>query len=171
MDSTEAQSQLRPSHTKKLLLFLGVIMLVPLALLFLVFPLLSEQSFDSAEQLKPEAISSLRVQILNRSKIDGGDDIGPFLADPADFAALLAPLTTVPSVENYPDAVGPWFGDYRIVTNDGRRGTIKFYYHMRTPESIPALRFKIGQVQYEGGRAQRVVDAAKAASGRGSKVR
>jgi len=171
MDETSLLATTRPRHTKKLLLFLGLILLVPVALLFLVFPLLMEQPFDSVEQLKTENIRSLRVQILNRSQIDGGDDLGPFLADPADYAMLLAPLSAVPTIADYPDARGPWIGDYRILTNNGRRGTIKFYFHKLTPTAVPALRFQIGQIKYEGGQAQTIIDAARTASARGVKVR
>lgn len=171
MEENESKAPVRRSHTKKLLLFLGLILLIPVALFFIVFPLLMEQSFDSVEQLKAENIRSLRVQILNRSEIDGGDDVGPFLADPVDYPLLLAPLAAVPTTPEFADARGPWLGDYRIVTNDGRRGTIKFYYHKLTPTAVPALRFQIGGIKYEGSQAKAVIDAVTTASARGRKVR
>ena len=171
MDENEIAPPVRPRHTRKLLLFLGLILLIPVGLFFVVFPLLMEQPFDSVDEVKPENIRSLRVKILNRSKFDGGDDLGPYIADPADYAVLLKPLETVPTIADFPDARGPWLGEYRIVTNDGRRGTIMFYYQSRTPEMVPQLRFQIGSIKFQGGQARAVIDAATTAAARGRAVR
>ena len=50
---------------------LGVLLL-PLAVAFVLVPLLLEQPFESAEEIDPAAVKQLRVFVLNRKELDGG---------------------------------------------------------------------------------------------------
>ncbi len=158
-----------PNHGPKLLLGMAVVMLVPLALIFVVFPRLTDQPFDRIDELAPDNIATLRVQILNRQQVDNGKDLGPYTAAPADYPALLGVLIQVPEVEEFTGARGPWLGEYRIVTKAGRKGTVRLYWY-RPPgreNAEPRLRFQIGSHKFEGGAASAVIDAATAAAGQG----
>lgn len=156
------------------LLIAGAVLLLLLALVVgatIVVPLMLEQPFDSADQLDPADIKSLRVYFLNRKELDGGEDVGPYFAAEEDYAKLLAPLKNVPEVEGFEDARGPWLGEFRVRTKSGRKGTIKLYW-VKTPQDPPSaparLRFQIGPHKYEGGTAAAVIAAAEAAAPRGS---
>jgi hypothetical protein len=183
-----------PSGVKKrtgiwIVLGVLVVLLLPIVLATLLFPLLQEQPFESPEDIRPEKIESLRVFLLNRRELDGGEDVGPYFAAESDYATLLAPLQDVPSVADFPDARGPWLGEYRIVTRDGRKGTIRFYWTkpLQLPEVRPVrfsvgeldlevfpaltwphrLRFQIGEHKFEGGETATLIRAAELCAQRG----
>ena len=159
----------RPKYGLKIVLLTLLILCIPVVLVLGVFPLLNEQAFESVDELAPENIQSLQVQIHNRVEIDGGEPIRLYYADEADFAMLLEPLKAVPEVDNYPDAQGPWLGEYRIVTKSGRKGTIRFYWTKRPqdPPTAIRLRFKIGTHKFEGGSVQSIIDIARVCQPRG----
>jgi hypothetical protein len=174
---------------------LGVllVLLLPVGLATLLFPLLQGQPFESPGEIRPEAIESLRVFLLNRRELDGGADVGPYFAAESDYDALLAPIQAVPWVADFPDARGPWLGEYRIVTKDGRKGTIRFYWTAPLPlpamppvrltlgqneiTVLPALtwphrlRFQIGPNKFEGGDTASLIRAAEACASRGRPAR
>ena len=158
---------------RRITLFVLGFLAVPVALIFLVFPFLSDEPFATVDELAPQNIASLRVSVVNRAELDGGEDVGPYLAAEADFAALLAPLKSVPEVEQFPNARGPWLGEYRVMTREGRRGRVRFYWvrDPHAPDVPPRLRFQVGERKFEGGRADALVKAAEAAKDRGTPTR
>ena len=158
------------SHGPKLVLGLVIVMLVPLALIFGLFPLLVDGAFDRVEELEAGNIRSLQVHILNRQGVDDGPDVRPYSAAPEDFGPLLAAVKQVPEVADFSGVRGPWLGEYRVVTTAGRRGTIRFYWQPSPtgdPRAEPVLRFQIGPHKFEGGGARRLIAAAEAAQERG----
>lgn len=181
-----------PNPAKWIVLIVLALMGIPVTLALVVFPMLSDLPFESVHQLDPADVRSLSVRLLNRSELDGGDDVGPYFAAPEDYAALLAPLRHAPKVADFPDARGPWLGEYRVRTTSGRGGTIRLYW-VRSPEderALPAyealyggaayraataarhlpaarLRFQIGDQKFEGYAAVDVIRAAEAGKDRG----
>ena len=156
-----------PRHGPKIVLGLVAVMALPLVLIFAVFPLVRTQSFAHVEDLDPANVASLRVHLLNRQGIDGGPDIGPFYAAAADTATLLDALRAVPEVPEFEGADGPWLGEFRVLTKDGRHGTVRFYWqppYRRDGE--PVLRYKIGERQFEGGDLKGLIALIEAAAGR-----
>jgi hypothetical protein len=168
------ETSAKPRYGRKILLFMIPIMLMPVFLAFVLFPALMEQPFETADDIQPQNIASIRVHILNRRELDSGDDIMPFFADEQDYARLLNPLLSVPESAGYTDARGPWFGEYRILTKSGRKGTIRLYWSKPNPAAevqYAKLRFQIGKKTFEGGSVQDVIESAKLAEGRGRKNR
>jgi hypothetical protein len=175
--STDARP-VRPRTGRRtaLLVLLLVLLVVPAVYLlafFVVIPLLQGQPFQSPAELRAEDIKSLRVHLLNRKELDQGEDVGPYYADPADYEALLAPLKTAAEVGQYPDARGPFLGEYRVLLNTGRKGTIKLYWS-RSPGPAtkdgppPArLRFEIGGHKFEGGPAGALIQVVEECAARG----
>jgi hypothetical protein len=157
---------------------LALILLVPVILAWFVFPLLAQEPFTSLAEIQPDAIQSLQVRLLIRGEIDpelsNQPDIGPYYAAAEDIPRLLAPLKDAVEVPEFPTAQGPLLGEYRILTQENRRGTIRLYW-VRDPShpsgAIPRLRFKIGTHKYEGGTAMAVIAAAADAATRGRKYR
>jgi hypothetical protein len=169
----------RTGRRVALVLLLVVLLLVPcvyLSAMFLVIPLLQGQAFDSPAELTPEAIQSLRFQLLNRKELDGGEDVGPYFAAAEDYEKLLAPLKSAAEVEQYPGARGPFLGEYRVVLKSGRKGTIKLYW-LRPPGAVPKddhapparLRFEIGSHRFEGGTAEALIQVIEECAARGRK--
>ncbi len=151
----------------QIVLLVCLALLVPVGLVVVLFPLLSEQAFESADELSAENVESVRVFLLNRKELDGSNsDVGPYFAAPDDFDAILASLKSVPEVEQYPDARGPWLGELRVRLKNGRKGTIKLYW-TRKPGEVARLRFQIGNRKFEGGSAEAFVKIAVDAEGRG----
>jgi len=151
----------------QIVLLVCLVLLIPVGLIFVLFPLLSETPFESADELSPENVDSVRVFLLNRKELDGStDDVGPFFAATDDFNAIFASLKSVPEVEQYPDARGPWLGELRVRLKNGRKGTIKLYW-TRKPGEAARLRFQIGNHKFEGGSAEAFVKIAVEAEGRG----
>ncbi len=166
----DARPPAKPRHGPKIVLGLAVVLLVPLALIFGLFPLLMDGPFDRVEELEVTNIQSLRVYILNRQGVDDGPDVGPYFAAADDYAPLLAALKQVPEVAEFTGARGPWLGEYRVVTTAGRRGTIRFYWQPSPsgdPYAAPVLRFQIGPNKFEGRGAPGLIAAAEAAKERG----
>lgn len=189
--------QVRRNVGQRILLIIALLMLVPVGLAFGLFPLLKTQPYQSVEEIDPAQVDSLRVFFLNRTELDGGEDIGPYFAAEEDYAKLLAPLVAVPRVEDYQSARGPWLGELRIRTKVGRRATIRLYWQ-RNPvkstvldaigataggllieraNSVPVyspgayqLRFQIGDERYEGGNILELIQAAQSAESRGVKA-
>ena len=101
------------------------LMLLPVGLAVCLFPLLAGSPFHAVESIDPAMVASLRVFVLNRAELDGGPDVGPFVARPDDVAGLLAPLTRLTALPAPPEAArGPWLGEYRIRTTDNRRAAV-----------------------------------------------
>lgn len=176
------------------LVALSLAVLLPVGLAVGLFPLLAGSPFDSPDAIEPAAVAGLRVHVLNRAGLDGGEDVGPFQANPADFPALLAPLRGLAPLADKPDVVGPWLGEYRVRTPQGRRATVRLYWTQRPdtgqadtpaaaagpavlrgrPELVPgafALRVQVGGRWFEGGQPLAVVAAAEAAAARGTPAR
>lgn len=171
------------------------LMLLPVGLAVLVFPLLAGSPFDSVEAIDPARVKSLRVFVLNRKEFDGGEDVGPYLARSEDVRSLLRPLAGLTPLDAPPgNARGPWLGEYRVRTDAGRRGTVRFYWSRRPdtgqantpaavagpavlngrPELVPgayALRVVVGDRWYEGGNPLAVIAAAEAAAKAGTPAR
>ena len=174
-----------------------LVLLLPLLVGFVLVPLLLEQPFESAEEIDPAEVKTLRVFVLNRRELDGGRDVGPYLAAAEDYPALLAPLREAREVGSFPDARGPWLAEYRVLLKSGRKGTIKLYWS-RPPGGwkgaqafaaaggtaalaeageagrVPpvTLRFQIGpRKKYEGGSAAGLIRAAEAGAERGTRTK
>ncbi|HET6573038.1 MAG TPA: hypothetical protein VFG68_05505 [Fimbriiglobus sp.] len=167
----------RPRTGKKiaLIVFAVVLLLVPAVygLALVGARLLMGQAFESPAELTPANVRSLRVELHNRKELDGGEIVRPYYAAPEDYGRLLAPLKAAAEVGSYPDARGPFLGEYRVVLKSGRKGTIRLYWSR--PPGVDAknaphtarLRFQIGNHLYEGAMASDVVRAVEEAAVRG----
>jgi hypothetical protein len=163
----------RPRTGWKITLIVLALILLPVGLGFFVIPLLQGMPFDSPAELSPENVQSLRVHVLNRKELDGGEDLGPYYASAEDYERLLAPLKAAAAVGSYPDARGPFLGEYRVVLTSGRKGTIRLYWSRPSsggPGDAPPvarLRFQIGEHLYEGPAAADVIRAVEECAARG----
>lgn len=176
MSADATPTRPRTRKTIALIVFVVVLLLIPAVygLALLGIHLLQGQAFDSPAELTPENVRSLRVELHNRKELDGGEIVRPFYAAPEDYVRLLAPLKAAAEVGSYPDARGPFLGEYRVVLESGRKGTIRLYWS-RPPgvgpgDAPPAarLRFQIGDHLYEGAAAAgEVVRAVEEAAARG----
>ena len=174
------------------LLALSLAVLLPAGLVVVLFPLLAGSPFDSVDAIDPAAVKAVRVFVLNRKELDGGEDIGPYLAKPADVPALLAPLRGLTPLPEAPPVRGPWLGEYRVRTANGRRGTVRFYWvrlgegHADAamavagpvvglrPELVPGafgLRVQVGGRWFEGGSPLALIAAAGEAAAGGTPAR
>jgi hypothetical protein len=165
---------------RRVLLLTLSLMLLPVGLAACLFPLLAGGPFESPDGIDPAAVDSLRVFVLNRSELDGGDDIGPFQASADDIPALLAPLRGLTPLPAPPESArGPWLGEYRVRTTDRRRGTVRLYWSRQAHPAAaaaagpaaagptrPVLRAVVGDRWFEGGDPRAVIAAATAAVGR-----
>jgi hypothetical protein len=175
MTADDRPTRPRTGRRVALVVLLVVLLLVPVVygLALLVASLLQGQPFDSPAELTPETVRSLRVHLLNRKELDGGEDVGPYHAAEEDYARLLAPLKAATEVGSYPDARGPFLGEYRVVLKNGRKGTIRLYWSRPPgvgPDNKPhaaRLRFQIGQHLYEGAATDELVRAAEESAPRG----
>ena len=136
-----------------------------------LIPALRTQPFDSVAEIDPAEIKSLRVQLLNRKELDGGEDVGPYYADPADYPKLLEPLKGLPPVNGFAGATGPWLGEYRVLLNNGRKATLKLYWHRPPtdrPDAPARVRLRLDERrEFEGGTAAAVIAAVAECEGRG----
>lgn len=198
LDDTEdeAMQSERSPIVWRLLGLLAIILTLPFLLMFGLFPLLQGRPFNSVAELDPAQIARLEVRLYNRTELDEGDDVGPYIAAPQDYERLLQPLREVPTVPEFSGATGPYLGEYRIVLKNGRKGTIYFYWvptpgesalsvgfgslagsagwsHAASQGDLPApaarLRFKIGSNKYEGSSTKAIIAAAEAAARNGVK--
>lgn len=155
---------------RRVLVLSGVLLVLPLAVAFASILTLLGQPFGGVGEIDPADVRWLSVRLLNRAEVDGGGDVGPFYADPADVPALLDSLRGAAPVPAWAGARGPWFGEFRVMTAEGRRGTVRLYWH-RPPQAPldrpPVLRVQVGPNLYEGGDVRGVIAAAEAAQGRG----
>lgn len=147
----------------RITLLVLALLIVPVLLALVVFPSLSDLPFESVTQLDPAEVESLTVRLLNRTELDGGDDVGPYYAAPEDIARLLAPLRGVPEVAGFPDARGPWLGEYRVRTRAGSKGTIRLYW-VRSAEderALPGFEALYGEAAYRSATAALQLPAAR----------
>jgi hypothetical protein len=148
------------------------LLFIPVVTAALVFPALSQGPFASADDIDPAKLKWLSVRLFNRTELDGGVDIGPYYAAADDYAGLLAPLRGAAPVDGFAEARGPWLGEYRMRTTDGRPATVRLYWHRRPqdpPTALARVRFQVGGKWFEGGPAAAVIAAADAAAARGTK--
>ena len=61
-------------------------LLVPVLMIFVIFPWLAEQAFQSVEEIDPAEVEVLRVQLLNHPQDQ--PDVGPVNMNPDDFPKL-----------------------------------------------------------------------------------
>lgn len=167
----------RPRSGPKLALLVALIVALLVSGVYgtalLVAYLLQGQAFESPAELTPENVRLLRVHVLNRKELDGGEDVGPYHAAPEDYERLLAPLKAATEVGQYPDARGPFLGEYRVVLKNGRKETIRLYWsrppgvekggHLPTAR----LRLQIGEHLFEGKSAEDVIRAVEECAPRG----
>ena len=171
----------------------SLIVLGAIGLGFALYYLLPGQAVNSIDELDTASIKSFRVYFLNRKELDEGDDIGPYFASPADYDTLLKPLRSLEEVDDFPNAKGPWLGEYRIGMKNGRNATIKIYWsrpaggqEMLAPfgsltgsaaainaqysKHIPPaeLRIQIGPYKAMGGSAMDLVQRAEECAPRGT---
>ncbi|MGL6094261.1 MAG: hypothetical protein ACRC7O_00485 [Fimbriiglobus sp.] len=162
----------QPRVARRIAVITFFLMLVPVGTAAFVFPALSQGPFASADDIDPAKLKWLSVRLFNRTDLDGGVDIGPYYAAADDYAGLLAPLRGATPVNGFDDARGPWLGEYRMRTTEGRPATVRLYWHRgpQDPPSAPArVRFQVGGKWFEGGPAAAVIAAADAAVARGTK--
>ena len=141
-------------------------LLVPVVMVFVIFPWLAEQAFQSVEEIDPTQVEVLRVQLLNNPQ--GKEDIGPTEMAAADFPALLAALSGAEKVSEIPAST--WLGEYRVRFKDGRRGTIRLYWQRRNPSRIdsPAIVWmKVGSNKYRAGEVLELFKVAGECAPRG----
>jgi hypothetical protein len=158
----------------RIALVVFLLMLIPVLSAALIFPAFNSQAFNSVGEIDPAQIKWLTVRLYNRAELDGGGDVGPYYASSEDYAKLLAPLESVPAVEEFVGARGPWLGEYRVMMTNGRRATIKLYWQRRPqdPPTAPVkLRFQVGDHRYEGGTAAEVTTVAVECETRGRAAR
>ena len=160
-----------PGTGRNIAVLVFLLMLVPVLAAALVFPALRSQPFALVSEIDPAQVKWIKVQLVNRTELDGGADVGPFYADPSDHAKLLDALKDLKPVEAFGGAKGPWLGDYRVMLTNGRRATLKLYWH-RSPSARPTapatLRMQIDDGhRFEGGTTAAVVAAATEAEARG----
>ncbi len=141
-------------------------LLVPVLMVFVVFPWLSEQAFESVEEINPADVEVLRVQLLNHPQ--GKEDVGPVEMNPDDFPKLLAAIGGAEKVNDIPAA--PWLGEYRVRFKDNRKGTIRLYWQKLNPSQpqSPAIFWmRIGSTKYRGGDALELFKVAAECAPRG----
>jgi hypothetical protein len=168
--SPESESLPQPKRykvsAKWLLGLTALTLLVPVLMVFVIFPWLSEQAFQSVAEIDTNEIDVLRVQLLNHPQ--GKDDVGPVEMNSADFAKLFAAIGELEKVKEIPAAT--WLGEYRVRFRDNRRGTIRFYWQKQNP-SIPnspaIIWMKIGSNYYRGGEVLTLFEMARECATRG----
>lgn len=143
-----------PATRRRMLLWVALfclVLLVPLTLVPTALLLFSKPAFESVDELSPDKVTGIGVFILNRP--DGGPDVGRrddlFQVPPADRDAVLGLLRGAQRVDL---TRGIWLGRMVVTLADGRRQAILLY---RPESSVDKdkpgrLRFKIGDLQYEG---------------------
>ncbi len=145
-------------------------LLVPVLMVFVIFPWLAEQAFQSVEEIDPEQVDVLRVQLLNHP--EGKEDVGPVEMHRDDFAKLLKTIAGAEKVNEIPPAT--WMGEYRVRFKDDRRGTIRLYWQKQNPnvpESPATIWMKIGTGKYKAGEALSVYKVAEECAPRGTSKR
>lgn len=136
-------------NTKWLIGLSALTLLVPVFMLFVVFPWLEEPAFQSVDEINPADVEVLRVQLLNHPQ--GKDDVGPVDMNSDDFPVLLAALSRAEKVDKIPSS--PLLGEYRVRLKDSRRGTIRLYWQKENP-NLPdsaVIWMKIGSNKYRAG--------------------
>jgi hypothetical protein len=131
--------------------------------------LLSPPAFESVDAVDAGQVRGMTAFVINRP--DGGPDVGhpsrPIDVRPDDYEKVLAPLrgaTRIPLERG-----DPWLGRLTVKLADGRSQSILLYRSRpANPKQPPALRFKIGRLEYEAGTLDALVKAL-AESERGSK--
>ena len=171
VSESESESLPQPRRyrvsAKWLLGLTALTLLVPVLMLFVIFPWLAEQAFQSVEEINPAEVEVLRVQLLNHPQ--GKDDVGPVEMSPDDFPKLLAAIGGAEKVNEIPAAT--WLGEYRVRFHDGRRGTIKLYWQKQNPsvpDSPAVIWMKIGTSKYKGGEALELFKLAAECAPRGT---
>jgi hypothetical protein len=142
-------------------------LLVPVLMVFVIFPWLGEQAFGSVEEIDPAQVAVLRVHLLNHPQ--GKDDLGPTEMHPDDFPKLLAAISGAEKVEKIPAAT--WLGEYRVRFKDDRRGTIRLYWQKQNasvPNSPAIVWMKIGGNYYRGGDVLTLFELARDCAMRGT---
>lgn len=145
-------------------------LLVPVLMVFVIFPWLAEQAFQSVEEIDPQQVDVLRVQLLNHPQ--GKADVGPVEMHPDDFPKLLKAIGGAEKVNEIPAAA--MLGEYRVRFKDDRRGTIRLYWQKlnpRDPESPAMFWMKIGTSKYKGGDALELFKVAEECAPRGTMKR
>jgi len=112
---------LRKVNVKLIVAIVLLLLLVPLGVIFLIFPWLSQPAFRSVDEIDSAQVESLRVQLLNHPT--SKEDVGPINMAPRDFARLFEPLRNAEKVDIQPAA--PFAGEYKVRFKDGSRGTIR----------------------------------------------
>jgi hypothetical protein len=107
--------------TKWLIALALLALLVPVGLLFCVFPWLSQPAFTTVDEIEAVQLDTLRVQLLNHP--NAKEDVGPIDMAKEDSGRLLAPLRKAEKIEALPACT--FLGEYKVRYADGRRGTIR----------------------------------------------
>lgn len=145
-------------------------LLVPVLMIFVIFPWLAEQAFQSVEEINPDDVEVLRVQLLNHPQDQ--PDVGPVNMNPDDFPKLFKAISGAEKVNEIPAAT--WLGEYRVRFKDGRRGTIRLYWQRQNPSnsgSVPVIWMKIGSGKYRGGEVLDLFKIATECAPRGTPQR
>ena len=166
----ESESLAQPKRYKvsaKWLIGLSALtLLVPVLMIFVIFPWLEEQAFQSVEEIDPAEVEVLRVQLLNHPQDQ--PDVGPVNMNPDDFPKLFKAIAGAEKVIEIPAAT--WLGEYRVRFKDGRRGTIRLYWQRQNPSnsnSVPVIWMKIGSQKYRGGEVLELFKIAAECAPRG----
>lgn len=143
------QPQRHKVNTKWLIGLSMLTLLVPVFMLFVVFPWLEEPAFQSVDEINPADVEVLRVQLFNHPQ--GKDDVGPVEMSSDDFPILLAALSRAEKVDKIPPKT--LFGEYRVRFKDSRRGTIRLYWQKANPNQADSavIWIVIGRNKYRAG--------------------
>ena len=166
MDEPQLQPKRYRVSAKWLFGLTALTLLVPVLMVFVIFPWLGEQAFGSVEEIDPAQVAVLRVQLLNHPK--GFEDVGPVEMNTADFPKLLAAISGAEKVDSLPAAT--WLGEFRVRFKDDRRGTIRLYWQKQNasvPNSPAIIWMKVGGNYYRGGDVLELFELARECATRG----
>jgi hypothetical protein len=138
-------------NVKLMVAIVLLLLLVPVGVMFCIFPWLSQQAFKSVDEIDAAQVESLSVQLLNHPS--GKDDIGPIRMAPEDFARLFEPLRQAEKLEVQPAAA--FNGEYKVRFKDGRRGTIRLRWQRETVDVAPAFAAVVGTTAEQFGNTPR----------------
>ena len=175
-----------------LLILAAIFVTVPLLVFAALFLWLNQTSFASVEELKPNELEGIRLQMLNLVRGPqnrpepspdeslGADentpnqhdpDIGPVNLIRPDFDVILQPLRNAEPIDNSAYPATSYLGELRIRYKDGRRGTIYLRQALenpRNPDSPMRVYMVIGTNKYKACTLRELRTFAQACGDRGT---
>jgi len=134
-------------NVKLMVAIVLLLLLVPVGVMFCIFPWLSQQAFKSVDEIDATQVETLGVQLLNHP--EGREDVRPIQMAREDFDRLLEPLRHAEKVEVQPAA--PFAGEYKVRFKDGRRGTIRLRWAREAVDLSPPFAAVVGSTAEQFG--------------------